>query len=93
MKQNRKNKKLTFIRLKNRMRDGELPFSYFKISDSDKNVPNREDQIKQGIREGWELIKKKWRLKFNFDRFEIKIACTGSDFIDELVTVRVKYFK
>lgn len=97
MKDNNKNRKLNFIRIKNALRFGKRHgYNKFKLSNEILKEPQAADFIKHEIDHacinGWRSICKMWKLKLNYSRVEVDIDIIGDDFLNQCKTVRIKYF-
>lgn len=95
MKQNRKNKKLQFIRDKNMINAGRVPtFSIFKVSEEIMSDRVAIDKMfsRQTIK-GWEKIKKYWRLKWEYSAIKCVVGYANDDYIKQVRTVRITYYK
>jgi len=89
MKNNRTNRKLKFIRLKNRLRLGFTTFKYYtKISN---NISESEEkEVIESLRnDAEESLFKRFRLK-NPKKMDIRIGYEGDDFLKNISSLLVE---
>lgn len=89
MKQNRKNKKLLFIRKKNNLRLGKESFIYVEtFSESYFDELSNEDIKQELTNEAKKILYKKYKLKLN--KVDFLISYYNDDFITNSISIKLK---
>jgi hypothetical protein len=91
MKQNRKNKTLSFIRFKNEINKGKEVFVNLKISSvlmmSSKHSDKKTIALQESIKREEQICSKRFKIQMRESSFYI--GYSGDDFINNICTVRI----